>query len=183
LKISHVLGLPTAALLSAAIDEGATPATATAAPSCSKSVAKHLVVTTPFGARIKKSVGKRFFGRLPMMRIFGVAEVSCLDMTGDGQREMLVQLECCTVGSVDPWAIYTPQGDHWHLAFSRVNTNNFGTQLAVFRSTTTGVEHVAVEEKIPVYDPDNFQGNCCPNSYRYKYTIWNGTRFVYGADW
>lgn len=182
MRISHLLSISTAAVLAAGVFVAA-PATAAAAPTCSKSVAKRLVVTTPFGARIRRTVGKGFFGGRPIMNIFGVAQVSCLDMTGDGQREMLVQLECCTVGSVDPWAIYTPQGSRWHLAFSRVSTNNFGTTLAVFRSTTTGIERPAVEEKIPVYDPDDFQGNCCPNSYSYKYTTWNGTQFVYDTDW
>jgi hypothetical protein len=160
----------------------ASPAPAQAAPACSKTAAKRAVVTTSFAARIKRATGKSFYRGLPVMRIFGVYQARCFDLTGDGQREMLVQLLCCTVGSIDPWAIFTPHGNRWHLAFSRVKTNNFGTAIGMYDSDVPGGQRrPAVEEKIPVYSRDD--PNCCPSSYHYRYTVWDGQRFVYGARW
>jgi hypothetical protein len=158
------------------------PTNAQAAPACSKAAAKRAVVTTPFGARIRAAVGRSFFAGRPVMGVFGVYRATCVDLTGDGKREMLAQLLCCTVGSIDPWAIFTPDGDRWHLAFSRVRTNNFGTQLGSFASDDTGgARRPAVEEKVPVYGPGD--ANCCPSSFDYRYTVWDGGRFVYGARW
>jgi hypothetical protein len=40
----------------------------------------------------------------------------CRDITGDGHREMIVRLGCCTGGSLSPWAIFKhnpPDSGEW----------------------------------------------------------------------
>jgi hypothetical protein len=135
LKNTHLLGVAAAVLIAAGALAVSIPAHAEAAPICSKSAAKRAVVATPFAARIKKRLGKNFFAGQPVMKLFSVYKTSCMDLTGDGEREMLVELGCCTGPSRDPWAIFVPQAGRWRLAFSRVATNHFGLRVGSSEAT------------------------------------------------
>lgn len=45
--------------------------------------------------------------------------VKCVDLTGDGEREMVVQLVCCTGGTPTPWGIFKHDSDgQWRLAYA-----------------------------------------------------------------
>lgn len=92
---------------------------------------------------------------------------------------MTVGLTCCTVSSPDPWAIFKAKRGRWTLAFSRINVGVFGLDTGRYFLGGRKPSRRAVEEKSPVYEPDD--GNCCPSSFIYHYTAWKGKRFVYGV--
>lgn len=53
---------------------------------------------------------------------WGVTTVLCRDLTGNEREEMIVQLSCCTGGSLSPWAIFTHDATrNWRLAYLRVS--------------------------------------------------------------
>lgn len=154
--------------------------TAQAAPACTKAAAKRAVVTTPFAQRIKRGLGRSFLGGGTVMRTFVVGRVLCEDVTGDDAAEMVVHLQCCTVSSPSPWAIFVAEGGRWRLAFSRVKVLVFRLDTGSFSPFADGTSKLAVEEKIPDYGPND--ANCCPSSFEYEYTVWDGQRFMHGVD-
>lgn len=156
---------------------------AQAAPRCGKGAAKKAVTQTSVARRIKHQLPSLYFSRnQTVLQVFRVARVHCYDLTDDGQQEMIVEMSCCTVSSYDPWAIFKARGGKWSLRFSRVKTANFGLRAALFDSDVEGgSSRSAVEEKIPVYA--NLDSNCCPSSFRFRYTVWTGKRFSYGVRW
>jgi hypothetical protein len=99
-------------------------------------------------------------------------------MTGDGRRERVVDFVCCTVSSPDPWAILQRRRGRWRIAFSRVRTQHFGFDTGVFEFARG--EFWAVEEEIPVYRRGD--SNCCPSSFRYRYTRWDRGRRAFRVD-
>jgi hypothetical protein len=149
----------------------AVPASASAAPSCSKRGAASAVAHTAFGSQIRRSgilrPGERVLG------LFGVYRVHCRDLLGSRRREMVVELACCTVSSPDPWAIFSARGNRWRLRFSRVRADV--RRLSVGRFRVRGHVRRAVQEKLAVLRPTD--PNCCPSAYRYRYTFWDGRHF------
>jgi len=146
----------------------ATASQASAAePACSKAAAMRATTGSAFGRQILASPSKprRIF---PM---FIVWQVACRDLTGDGRREMIVLLGCCTVSTEDPWAIFTPEGARWRLAFSRPRDQ-------VWNRLEIRPNEVIV--KSPVYARDD--ANCCPSAFAYSSALWNGTRFEARRD-
>jgi len=144
----------------------ASPASA-AGPACSKAAAMRATTGSAFGREILASPSKpeRIFPP------FIVEQVACRDLTGDGQREMIVLLECCTISTQDPWAIFTPRGRRWRLAFSRPR-DQVWNRLEI-RSNEVIVKN-------PVYARDD--SNCCPSAFAYSSALWNGTRFEARRD-
>src|SRR3954465_284352 len=50
----------------------------------------------------------------------------CRALTGDGDREMIVRLLCCTGGSPSPWAIFRHDANGaWRLAYAPANETVF----------------------------------------------------------
>jgi hypothetical protein len=147
------------------------PASASAAPSCSRSGAASALTHTAFGSQIRRSgivrPGERVLG------LFGVYRVHCRDLFGSRRREMVVELACCTVSSPDPWAIFSVRGSRWRLRFSRVRADV--RRLSVGRFRVRGHLRRAVGEKLAVLGPTD--PNCCPSGYRYRYTYFTGRRF------
>jgi hypothetical protein len=145
----------------------AAPATA-ASPACTKAAARKAVVDTGFARKVKARLGTSVFR--PGETVLGLFEVGtllCADVTGDGKREMIVGLECCSVSSPKPWGIFmaTPRG-RWALRYARVKTIAFRLRVDAGRD---------VEAKMPRYAPSD--ANCCPSSYDYLRAHWTGTAF------
>lgn len=149
----------------------ALPATASAAPSCSKRGATSAVKRTAFGAQVSRSgilqPGESVLG------LFIVYRVHCRNLFGSRRHEMVVELACCTVSSPDPWAIFSARGNAWRLRFSRVRADV--RRLSVGRYRVGGRVRGAVREKLAVLKPTD--PNCCPSSYRYRYTYRSGRHF------
>src|SRR3712207_3522323 len=61
---------------------------------------------------------------------YAVGSKTCRDLTDDGEREMIVHLQCCTGGSPSPWGIFTrePSGA-WKLAYARAVDTVFRLQF------------------------------------------------------
>lgn len=147
---------------------------------CEGSRALKVVESTSFPSKIYKQLGKRFgFPRHVMGKVYNVASKSCRDLDGDGRAEMTVLLRCCTVSSPSPWAIFS-RGQHgWRLRYYRINVSVWRLRTAVFSFEFDGRRHAAIEEKLPEYGPNS--AHCCPSSYTYAYTVWNGRRYVHGG--
>jgi len=155
---------------------------ANAAGLCTRPAAKRALTHTAFVHQVHRRLrpilgpGRRVLG------VFVVQRPQCRDLTGDGTREMVVSLACCTVSSPDPWAIFMRRRGRWRLAFSRIRTDNWGVTPGNYESDyANGPSRMAVEEKLPVYGASD--ALCCPRSFSYKYIVWNGRRFVYGVRW
>jgi hypothetical protein len=145
----------------------AAPAMA-AAPACSKAAARHAVIDTSFARKVKSTLGSAIFrpGET-VLGLFKITTVICADVTGDGAKEMVVSLQCCTASSPSPWAIFKAGSGRWALRYSRIKT--ITARLRVD-------PHGDVEEKSPRYAPDD--PFCCPSSYRYVRAHWTGTAFT-----
>lgn len=98
----------------------------------------------------------------------GVAEWAvrgplCRDLTGDGDREMIVRLLCCTGGSLTPWAIFKHDAaGEWRMAYVQVKDTVF--QL--------GLRGRRVRTMLPF----PYEGGCT-NRVRYRLVWWSGSRF------
>jgi hypothetical protein len=107
----------------------------------------------------------RFFGQYGGAAKLGYQRgtLLCRDMTGDGDREMIVRLLCRTGGSPSPWAIFRHDANGaWRLAYARaVDT--------VFR---LGVSGRAVRAMMPA----PYEG-ACTRFVRFRVVRWSGTRF------
>ena len=87
----------------------------------------------------------------------------CRDLTGDGDREMVVRLTCCTGGSPSPWGIFVHDaGGAWKLTYARaVDT--------VFRLGVRG-------RSVRAMMPSPYEG-ACTRFVRYRIVRWSGSRF------
>jgi hypothetical protein len=149
-----------------------------AAARCTRRGAKRAARQARFDRQIRRRM-PRFVGpRLRVFELFQVGKVFCRDMTGDGRRERVVEFLCCTVSSPRPWAILQRRRGRWRIGFSRVRTLHFGFDTAVFEFAQ-GM-FWAVEEEIPVYRRGD--SNCCPSSFRYRYTRWDRGRRAFRVD-
>jgi hypothetical protein len=87
----------------------------------------------------------------------------CRDLTGDGDREMVVRLICCTGGSPSPWAILRHDAaGAWRLAYARAADT-------VFRLGARG-------RAVRAMMPSPYEG-ACTRFVRFRVVRWNGTRF------
>jgi hypothetical protein len=161
-----------AAVVCALCFAAAADAAAGAAPAalgCTKAAARKAVVSTGFARKVKARLGASVFrpGE-SVLGLFGIGRLLCADVTGDGTREMIVLLQCCTVSSPSPWAIFQAgwQG-RWTLRYSRIKTVAFRLRVDAARD---------VEAKSPHYAPSD--PNCCPSSYDYVRAHWTGRTFV-----
>jgi hypothetical protein len=154
--------------ISCALCAGPSPVIAAPAPACTKAAARMAVVDTGFARNVKARLGSSVVRRgESVLGLFDVGQLLCADVTGDGTREMIVRLQCCTVSSPTPWAIFkaTSRG-RWALRYSRVKTVAFRLRV------DAGGD---VEAKMPHYAPSD--ANCCPSSYDYIRAHWTGTTF------
>ena len=159
-----------AAALTAAVCAlcAASPAGAVAAtPACTKAAARKAVAGTGFARRIKATLGAVFRPGESVLGLYGVGQLLCADVTADGRREMVVLLQCCTVASPSPWAIFKVDArGRWALRYTRIRTVAFRLRVDAAGD---------VEAKSPRYaaaDP-----NCCPSSYQYVRAHWTGSAF------
>jgi hypothetical protein len=107
-------------------------------------------------------------------RLFQVYRHFCADLTGDGAPEMVVLLQCCTVSSPRPWAIFqaTPDGGI-RVAFTAIRVSY--VQPLRLRGGTGRKARDVVERRSLLRRTD---ANCCPSGgTRYRYIRWNGTTF------
>jgi hypothetical protein len=140
---------------------------AAAAPACTKAAARKAVVSTGFARRIKTTLGSVFRPGESVLGLYGVGQLLCADVTADGTREMIVLLQCCTVASPSPWAIFKVDArGRWALRYTRIRTVAFRLRVDAAGD---------VEAKSPRYAPSD--PNCCPSSYQYVRAHWTGTAF------
>ena len=91
------------------------------------------------------------------------APLICKDLTGDGDREMIVHLQCCTGGSLSPWAIYMHDEDgEWRRAHAQIRDT-------VFRLTLHG-------RTVRTMLPAPYEG-ACTRYVRYRSVKWDGEAF------
>jgi hypothetical protein len=94
---------------------------------------------------------------------WGRAPLICRDLTGDRDREMIIRLQCCTGGSLSPWAIYRhDSAGQWRREYAQVKDT-------VFRLT---VRRRVVRAMVP----SPYEG-ACTSRVRYRSVKWNGARF------
>jgi hypothetical protein len=87
----------------------------------------------------------------------------CRDLNGDGNKDMIVRLLCCTGGSLTPWAIFThDQAGQWQMKYAQVRDDVFQMRL---RGRT-----------IRTMLPFPYEG-ACTDKVRYREVRWNGNRF------
>lgn len=89
--------------------------------------------------------------------------VLCRDLTGDGKREMITWMQCCTGGSPSPWAIFKRNADGgWSMAYHRaLNT--------VWRVRVAG-------RTVRASSPAPYNG-ACTRFTRDRVVRWSGGRF------
>ena len=87
----------------------------------------------------------------------------CRDLDGDGDREMIVRLLCCTGGSISPWAIFTHDASgQWRMVYAQVRNT-------VFRLSVRG-------RVVRTMLPAPYEG-ACTRYVRYREVRWSGSRF------
>jgi hypothetical protein len=87
----------------------------------------------------------------------------CRDLDGDGNREMIVRLSCCTGGSLSPWAIFKHNtAGQWQMAYAQVRDTVF--RLALRRRV------------VRTMLPAPYEGGCT-RYVRYREVRWSGSRF------
>jgi hypothetical protein len=90
--------------------------------------------------------------------------VLCRDLTGDGEREMIVRLACCTGGSLSPWAIFKRDDfGNWQMVYARVSDTTW----------RLWVKGRTVRTMIPA----PYEG-ACTRRVRYRKVRWQGGRFT-----
>lgn len=95
---------------------------------------------------------------------WALGHFQCVDVTGDGRREMIVELRCCTGGSLSPWAIFRSNANgRWRMAYAQVRDNNRG-----IRRTGRTVKARIVAR---------YEG-ACTSVFRDRVVRWNGSRFT-----
>lgn len=89
----------------------------------------------------------------------------CADLTRNGKTEMVVELECCTGGALNPWGIFRRGSDDaWHLAYIVVGDTNRGLR----RAGKTAVRARVIAR----YDGAD------TSRFRDRVVRWDGRRFV-----
>lgn len=87
----------------------------------------------------------------------------CRDLDRDGDREMIVYLQCCTGGSISPWAIFKhDEAGQWRMRFASVKKTVFRIR---FRGRT-----------VRAMMPAPYEG-ACTRFVRYREVRWRGQRF------
>jgi hypothetical protein len=87
----------------------------------------------------------------------------CRDLDSDGDREMIVRLNCCTGGSLSPWAIFKhDRAGQWRMAYAQVRDTVF--RLSVRRRV------------VRTMLPAPYEGGCT-RFVRYREVRWTGGRF------
>jgi len=87
----------------------------------------------------------------------------CRDLDGDGDREMAVLLNCCTGGSIGPWAIFKHGANgQWRIAYAQVRETTW--KLQIRGRTVRGLT------------PAPYEGACT------RYTRWREVRWG-GGRW
>lgn len=150
-------------------DDGA--ATAENALPCNDRAADNAVSADRFAQEV------RVIGTVPplssVLEIYDAKVVACVDLTGDGVDEMVVQLLERDIALEEgtetpfPWAVYRARDGKWSPVLIRTHVP--GARLAIdgelVRETTT-----AFAEGDPV---------CCPSGEREGEVRWDGERFTY----
>lgn len=87
----------------------------------------------------------------------------CRDLDGDGDREMAVLLNCCTGGSIGPWAIFKHGADRqWRIAYAQIRETTW--KLQIRGRTVRGLT------------PAPYEG-ACTHYTRWREVRWNGHRW------
>jgi hypothetical protein len=140
-----------------------------AAPTCSKSAARKAILSSSFGAAIKRKLHRWVkVGADPILG-YGIWKLLCADVTRDGRKEMIAVLTCCTSDTPTPWAIFGQKRSGWRPIFQVVSR-----KLSLWGLRVSAVGDVI--EKLPRFKPGD--ALCCPSAFSYRVTHWNGTRFV-----
>src|SRR3954468_14669930 len=139
--------------------------------SCSKDDAERVWRASDMPQRIEAEYGETF---TPAGDVFGVYKQYCRDLTGDGVREMIVELAGPTVSSPTPWAIYQVNGGGTPVvSFAEIKVSYIALQIR-------GDSYPDIDVKVRQRYFTGTEPNCCPQGARYRYVRWNGTAFVYG---
>jgi hypothetical protein len=94
---------------------------------------------------------------------WGAGKAICRDLSGDGDKEMIVRMSCCTGGSLSPWAIFKHNSaGEWRMAYAQVRDTVF--QLKVKGRT------------VKTMLPAPYEG-ACTRFVRYRNVSWSGSRF------
>lgn len=93
-------------------------------------------------------------------------QLECLDLTGDGNDEMVFTVNAGAAGRVFNWAIFSPdESGQWELAFHREGVL---IDELTFRADT-------VVERQPTFGPDD--PLCCPSGTRTSEIAWDGSEY------
>jgi hypothetical protein len=145
-------------------DSGSGGASAEALP-CDQAHAREAVSHGQFADEVFQ------LGRIPadkqLLDVYQPKLIDCVDLTGDGQNEMVAQVLCCTSGAPFPWAIFKQQNGQWIPALIR--TRSPSAKLTV---TSAGVT-----ESSPAYADDD--PLCCPSGRREGTASWDVNQFNY----
>ena len=103
-----------------------------------------------------------------LLDVYQAELVDCVDLTGDGKLEMIVQLRCCAGSApVFPWAIFTQTESEWVPGLIRNRMP--APQLVVSKA--------GVKETVPAFADGD--ARCCPSGRREGRARWDGSRFVF----
>jgi len=87
----------------------------------------------------------------------------CRDLNQDGDREMIVHMQCCTGGALNPWAIFKHDANgQWGMRYADIKHTVF--KIAVRGRTVRAMM------------PSPYNG-ACTDSVRYREVRWRGSRF------
>ena len=137
------------------------------ATDCTRAAANRAVIASTLPERWKDAARGEFGPYEGVRRLF------CVDLTGDGRRELVMTFSSGGTAGDVAWAIFRPlPGGGLRLALARLERYKLSLTLA-------GRE---VVENQPVYRPTD--ANCCPTGgadhVRFR---WNGTRFAVVRKW
>jgi len=165
-------------LVGRASDSGSSPESASQrSATCSESAAKRAALESQFAEKIREAgdaavevdgaassfpAGPFFHDK----RGFRVGILKCVDLNGDGQREMVAGLGAGAGGRIFHWAVFASSetGD-WRLAFSR---HGVPVDILVIRDG-------ALVELTPTYE--EYDPLCCPSGHRVATFDFVGDRF------
>ena len=129
---------------------------------CSRQAAEALTydVLLPYAERRRPS----YYRRITSRDSWFIRPPLCRDLTGDGERELIVKLSCCTASALSPWAIFMHDDiGAWHMVYARVDD-------IVFRLSVRG-------RRVRAQMPAPYHGGCT-ESFRFRVVRWAGSRFV-----
>jgi hypothetical protein len=94
---------------------------------------------------------------------YGRRTLLCRDLTGDGQREMVVRMICCTGGSPTPWGIFMrDDAGTWRLRYARALDTVFRLRVR--------------NRSVRAMMPAPYEG-ACTRYVRFRVVRWSGARF------